>query len=110
MGRKLLGTYGSLLKRQESYLISTHTFKPFPFGNDGWKLGATTGARAGYFADYNINVRLTDDMHMGYGRSEEWLFFSHESLPRFEHFTRPGDSGSVLFDGEGGLVGFLFRG
>ncbi|KAM0230395.1 hypothetical protein ACHAP5_011398 [Fusarium lateritium] len=75
-----------------------------------YKLGATTGLSLGEFSSFAWEVSLKDASHLGYEKTTEYVFvYNHPSegtLP----FSGPGDSGSVVFDDDGGIVGLLFRG
>ncbi|KAJ4037361.1 hypothetical protein NW756_005634 [Fusarium oxysporum] len=75
---------------------------------DGWKLGATTGATAGEFHSIKFQVNLLDDRHLNVPTSTEYAFQSRNlDLGRF---SCRGDSGSVVYDERGGIVGLMFRG
>ncbi|KAM0562359.1 hypothetical protein ACHAPJ_002048 [Fusarium lateritium] len=87
--------------------LNTH-----PLVKDAWKVGTTTEATAGYFHKYKPFVRLTDEAYMGLGPSKEYVFQAYKSMgPKGnDSFSLPGDSGSVVFDHKGGVVGLLFSG
>ncbi|KAF5691810.1 hypothetical protein FDENT_3177 [Fusarium denticulatum] len=74
----------------------------------GWKLGATTGATAGEFHEIRFQVDLVDDRHLGVQTSTEIAFQSADTS--ISPFSSRGDSGSVVYDEIGGIVGLLFRG
>ncbi|KAK1761920.1 hypothetical protein QBC33DRAFT_614651 [Phialemonium atrogriseum] len=71
-----------------------------------FKVGMKTGVSAGYFSHVKSNCWLEDDKHMGMPRSSEYLFLGHEGKPFGDH----GDSGSVVYDAEGQVLGLLFTG
>ncbi|KAM0274004.1 hypothetical protein ACHAPA_000952 [Fusarium lateritium] len=66
----------------------------------GFKLGTTTGATCGQFHEFKSSVNLLADRHLGTIISDEYVF----------QYARPGDSGSVVFDDFGGVIGLLFGG
>ncbi|KAG7412947.1 hypothetical protein Forpe1208_v008455 [Fusarium oxysporum f. sp. rapae] len=74
----------------------------------GWKLGATTGATAGEFHEVKFQVDLADDRHLKVQTSTEYAFQS--SHPSIGGFGFRGDSGSIVYDERGGIVGLMFRG
>ncbi|KAH6982337.1 hypothetical protein BKA56DRAFT_550287 [Ilyonectria sp. MPI-CAGE-AT-0026] len=95
-------TSGSLLKDQESSL------KNLPGGSSVFKVGTTTKATIGAYSEYKTVCKLSDDNHMKVGVSEEFTFIGQ---PVFDDiFIRPGDSGSVVFDKNGCVLGLAFMG
>ncbi|KAF5620778.1 hypothetical protein F52700_11104 [Fusarium sp. NRRL 52700] len=74
----------------------------------GWKLGATTGATAGEFHEIRFQVDLADDRYLGVETSTEIAFQSLDT--NIGPFSSRGDSGSVVYDESGGIVGLVFRG
>ncbi|KAF4499489.1 hypothetical protein FAGAP_4339 [Fusarium agapanthi] len=75
---------------------------------NGWKMGATTGATAGEFHEIKFQVDLADDRYLGVQTSTEIAFQSCNF--NIGPFSSHGDSGSVVYDELGGIVGLLFRG
>ncbi|KAJ4265050.1 hypothetical protein NW762_005294 [Fusarium torreyae] len=84
----------------------------YPLVKDAWKVGTTTEATAGYFHKYKPFVKMTDEAYMGLGPSKEYVFQAYKSIGEKGNntFSLPGDSGSVVFDHKGGIVGLLFSG
>ncbi|EXM05334.1 hypothetical protein NOF04DRAFT_16818 [Fusarium oxysporum II5] len=74
-----------------------------------YKVGAVTGATTGDCHDEQENVKLVDDVHLGQDeRSKTTELIIKPGGPG--KFCSHGDSGSVVFDSDGGIVGLFFRG
>lgn len=117
-------TYGKLLKQQKTSLFPF----PEPQGGGGlpyvgllhenasaaehingrlYKRGASTGVTAGILDQHKAACNMKDDKHVsGDKPSDEYLFIPDTS----ELFAARGDSGSVVYDFKGGIVGLLNRG
>ncbi|KAL6409836.1 hypothetical protein AUP68_06234 [Ilyonectria robusta] len=95
-------TSGSLLKNQES------SIKDLPIGGSVFKVGATTKATIGCYSEYKLRCKLIDDKHMKVGVSEEYTFIGQPAIDNI--FIGSGDSGSVVFDKNGCVLGLAFRG
>ncbi|KAF5631333.1 hypothetical protein F25303_9705 [Fusarium sp. NRRL 25303] len=118
-------TYGKLLKQQKTSLFPF----PEPRGGSGlpyvgllhekasasqhtngrlYKRGSSTRVTAGILDEHKAACTMTDDMHVSGGNpSTEYLFIPSKHLPVF---ALRGDSGSVVYDFKGGIVGLLHRG
>ncbi|KAF5590811.1 uncharacterized protein FSUBG_10675 [Fusarium subglutinans] len=93
---------------QQTMSISCKPPTDMPRTLRGWKLGATTGATAGEFHEIKFQVDLADDRHLSVQTSTEIAFQSCNTS--IGPFSSRGDSGSVVYDENGGIVGLLFRG
>lgn len=97
------GSLGSILKDQST------TIGP---GNPEhvWKVGATTGPTTATYNNHTVECRLSDDSYLKNDiknyLSTEYIFQSHDGVK----FCAPGDSGSAVWDENGGIVGLFFRG
>lgn len=114
-------TFGELLKDQsqsietpnQSGLIENPSGVDWPrYRSSVYKVGATTGTTTAEFHVAQDAVILKDDKHLKVPVSKELAFGpSKHSANRGERkFCAHGDSGSVVFDDEGGIIGLLFRG
>ncbi|KIL88347.1 hypothetical protein FAVG1_08426 [Fusarium avenaceum] len=103
--RKPILTYGEQLRAQVSSIRLGHSDRC----TTGYKLGTTTGATCGVFNEFKTGIDLRDDRHLGPILSDEYVF-RQEQIGQTQHFAAPGDSGSVVFDFYGRVVGLIFRG
>ncbi|KAM0243127.1 hypothetical protein ACHAP5_006917 [Fusarium lateritium] len=98
-------TFGAQLQPQTQSISLGHPNRC----TGGFKLGTTTGATCGQFHEFKSSVSLLADRHLGTIISDEYVFQYGASKPG-ELFAGPGDSGSVVFDDFGGVIGLLFGG
>ncbi|GAB1312080.1 hypothetical protein MFIFM68171_02290 [Madurella fahalii] len=79
-----------------------------------YKVGATTAMTLGRFSRMKSDVMIAEDRHASPGLSEEFAYIQAGSLvSNYEGrpaFATHGDSGSVVWDKEGRVVGLLFTG
>ncbi|KAF4500075.1 hypothetical protein FAGAP_3737 [Fusarium agapanthi] len=80
-----------------------------------FKIGSTTGPSVGKFWDEKVRVTLEEDHYLGDAnrlKTKECIFAGNSFLAKGEpaRFCAKGDSGSVVFDELGGIVGLVFRG
>ena len=109
----------SLLKGPPDYSIRDIPSRPDAIV---YKLGALSGHTAGVFSEYKTTCKVADDAHMQKGLSSEYVFVGCEQKSgggggssssnngKAHVFADRGDSGSVVFDKEGNLIGLLFTG
>jgi hypothetical protein len=75
-----------------------------------WKVGTTTGPTTATYHRKKAACGLTDDSYLSDAmekyKSTEYIFQSHAGVK----FCARGDSGSAVWDQDGGIVGILFRG
>ncbi|ENH75893.1 hypothetical protein FOC1_g10003034 [Fusarium oxysporum f. sp. cubense race 1] len=85
---------------------------PPPEGSDLWKMGCTTGATTGEHHWEKQRVTMDHDQHLGNARlvTTELVFGPRYDVDLSIKLCAHGDSGSVLFDKDGGIVALLFRG
>ncbi|KAF4980042.1 hypothetical protein FZEAL_3904 [Fusarium zealandicum] len=110
--------HGTALKEQSKTILLPNQGNPFKFTWNVWKVGTATGPTTGEFHQLKADVCLTDDKHIWKddkdllaGCSSEYLFQPTDTDTDMNTiFAAPGDSGSVVFDDEGGVVGLLCRG
>jgi len=85
---------------------------PLPRCWVGYKYGTTTGATRGVFHVFKPDVNITDDRYMvppdGFESGEYSFQMNLRGID--EPFTRKGDSGSIVYDKYGCVLGLLFRG
>lgn len=75
----------------------------------GWKVGNRTKITAGAYNQYKVTTGLSGmDKYMKY-QSDEHVFIGAPARTETP-FSNPGDSGSVVYDKDGKVVGLLFRG
>ncbi|KAG5655703.1 hypothetical protein KAF25_009202 [Fusarium avenaceum] len=98
-------TYGAQLQPQTKSIRLSHSDRC----KTVYKLGTTSGATCGEFHEFKPDVNLLDDRHLGNILSTEYVF-QQEDVGSGQLFAEPGDSGSVVFDFYGGVVGLVFRG
>ena len=81
-------------------------------GTNAYKVGARTGATAGCISHYQSRVRLKQDSYMNATFSDEWVYIGHPNLPGidFRPFGNHGDSGAVVYNSQGEVLGQLFAG
>jgi S1-C subfamily serine protease len=81
-------------------------------GTNAYKVGARTGATAGYISPYQSRVKLKQDSYMNAAVSDEWVFMGHSNLPvkSYQPFGNHGDSGAVVYNSQGEVLGLLFAG
>jgi len=96
-------TYGIRLQDQAQ---SISELTPDQRCYNAFKLGATTGATAGVFHNVKFPVQLKHEAHVKPQPSREYLF-QPQGGPKF---ADRGDSGSVVYDNEGRIVGLMFTG
>jgi hypothetical protein len=103
-------TYGQPLKTQGQSMLP-HDNRPshLPRVNNVWKLGTASKLTAGKFSHFKNDVKLTEESHMPQRVSKEYCFV-YTNRPKDPAFPNHGDSGSVVFDDKGCIVGLLFRG
>jgi hypothetical protein len=77
-----------------------------------FKVGCTTGATTGEYEWEKQTVAMDYDQHLGDARlvTRELVFESRNDVDSSLKLCAHGDSGSVLFDKDGGIVALLFRG
>lgn len=79
-----------------------------------YKVGATTGPTIGRFNGYKADVRLHDDGHVESSPSLEHTLIAANIRGGATRYNPPfvdyGDSGSVVFDGSGRLIGLVTGG
>ncbi|EEU38387.1 uncharacterized protein NECHADRAFT_77089 [Fusarium vanettenii 77-13-4] len=83
--------------------------------NSVWKFGETSGPTNGTFNEYKLVCTIKDDAHVtGTPRcySEEFVIAGSDiySQGQSGRFCGPGDSGSVVCDARGQVIGLLFGG
>ncbi|KAH6953593.1 hypothetical protein DER45DRAFT_528167 [Fusarium avenaceum] len=109
--RPAISTYGAPLKKQRrSMLPINEQLSHLPRIEEVWKLGAATGLSLGEFSEFKSDVRLKDESHLNLSCSTEYVFVYNHPKEGKLPFAGPGDSGSVVFDNNGSIVGLLFRG
>ncbi|KAF5702036.1 hypothetical protein FMUND_13654 [Fusarium mundagurra] len=104
-------TYGQPLKSQAKSMLplaNRASHKP-RLDSNVWKLGTTSKLTAGKFSHFKNDVKLTEESHMPQTVSNEYCFV-YTNRPKDPAFSGPGDSGAVVFDDKGCIVGLLFRG
>ncbi|KAM0339926.1 hypothetical protein ACHAPU_010759 [Fusarium lateritium] len=74
-----------------------------------WKVGARTGLTMGKFSEFKSMVRIIDDKHLAAPVSDEYTFF-HERPFTQTMFSSNGDSGAIIYDENGCIVGLAFTG
>jgi hypothetical protein len=81
-------------------------------GTNAYKVGARTGATAGYLSHYQSRVKLKQDSYMDAAFSDEWVLIGHSNLPGidFRPFGSYGDSGAVVYNSQGEILGLVFAG
>ncbi|KAF4445224.1 hypothetical protein FACUT_91 [Fusarium acutatum] len=77
-----------------------------------FKVGCSTGATTGEYHWEKQTVTMDHDQHLGSDRlvTKELVFGSRKDIDQGIKLCDHGDSGSVLFDKDGGVVALLFRG
>ncbi|KAF4428272.1 hypothetical protein F53441_14048 [Fusarium austroafricanum] len=77
-----------------------------------FKNGTTTGPTTGEFFVELQKIQLVDDEHLGDKRfaTDELVFGPRAGFTGRKKFCDRGDSGSAVFDDDGGIVGLFFRG
>ncbi|CCT75285.1 uncharacterized protein FFB20_07151 [Fusarium fujikuroi] len=104
-------TFGMQLEEQTR---SIEVLSDLEWSNDTfdvYKIRASSGPKAGSLLCTNNLVTIRDDQYMNPSPTEEMAFETHRYDYPHEHgFCAPGDSGSVVFDEEGGIVGLMIGG
>ncbi|KAF4956819.1 hypothetical protein FSARC_11461 [Fusarium sarcochroum] len=99
-------TYGGFLQDQCSSICYEADEKDsLPLARNGWKVGATTGPTSGHFHDFRPSIRMTHEKHMNFSSSELYVF--QDLLGYHKPVPTSGDSGAVVFDCNGGILGLL---
>ena len=95
----------------------THGLRSIKNAAPIFKVGTSTGPTAGLFSELKSKVSCVEDAHvLPYMVSKHRPYLSDEFLylgfpdPAEFWLAKKGDSGSVVFDGDGAAVGLLFRG
>ncbi|KAK7403238.1 hypothetical protein QQX98_011010 [Neonectria punicea] len=94
-------TFGALLQPQAGVSLKTMSA-----GTKVFKVGARTQASVGTYSNYKPNCWIADDKYMKRGVSSEVLVMGLGK----EEFANRGDSGAVVFDEQGRVIGLLFSG
>ncbi|KAL4732234.1 hypothetical protein ACLX1H_001244 [Fusarium chlamydosporum] len=94
-------TFGTQLQPQRQSISKKHENRC----TTGFKYGAASGATYGEYHEFKTNVNLLDDRHLGPTISSEYVFQRASGNSALK-----GDSGSVIYDNLGCIVGLLFRG
>ncbi|KAF5707144.1 hypothetical protein FGLOB1_7095 [Fusarium globosum] len=104
-------TFGMQLEEQAR---SIEALSDLEWSNDTfdvYKIGASSGPKAGSLLCTNNLVTIRDDQYMNPLPTEEMAFETNRyDYPHERGFCAPGDSGSVVFDEEGGIVGLMIGG
>lgn len=81
-------------------------------GDMVYKYGASTGYPSGTFHGYKPICRLSHDKYVDMEPSGEYVFIAHKEpeLKNAPYIANKGDSGSVVFNKYGHIVGLLFTG
>lgn len=101
-------TYYGLLRPQGDV-----SFRSMAESTTLFSCGTITGGRSGYFSRFKANVFSTkEDKYLHTRKSSEYVCLGKPVLkePTDTRFADSGDSGSVVFDTEGRIVGLLFTG
>lgn len=97
-------TFGIPLQDQYSFIGPNNP------GASVWKVGTVTGPTTAKFYTKKIAFKMSEDSYLGNAMnkypSTEYIFQPHYG----GKFCAHGDSGSVAFDEDGGIVGLFFRG
>ncbi|KAF5593542.1 uncharacterized protein FSUBG_9777 [Fusarium subglutinans] len=77
-----------------------------------FKMGTTTGATTGKWWWEKQRVTIEHDAYLGEARlvTDEFVYGPREDINPITKLCAHGDSGSVIFDNDGGIVALLFRG
>ncbi|KAF5624764.1 hypothetical protein F25303_11479 [Fusarium sp. NRRL 25303] len=104
-------TFGMQLEEQTR---SIEALSDLEWSNDTfdvYKIGSSSGPKAGSLLCTNNLVTIRDDQYMNPSPTEEMAFETNRyDYPHERGFCAPGDSGSVVFDEEGGIVGLMIGG
>lgn len=105
-------TFGMILKDQSRSIEDLSGVEWSSNGSSVYKVGATTRATTAESHKAVDTVTLIDDKHLKVPPSKELAFGpkKHYDNHGVLKFCAHGDSGSVVFDDRGGIVGLLFRG
>ncbi|KAK0721001.1 hypothetical protein B0H67DRAFT_682811 [Lasiosphaeris hirsuta] len=99
-------TYGAQLR---GWADTLRTAPPSP-GNLVFKVGASTTWTAGEFSRTKTDCSIWEDKYMKQPKSQEHVYIGLKAVKDFVNFTDHGDSGAVVWDNQGDVVGLLFRG
>ncbi|KAK3353840.1 hypothetical protein B0T25DRAFT_221782 [Lasiosphaeria hispida] len=75
-----------------------------------FKVGASTTWTAGEFSRTKTDCSIREDKYMKQPKSEEYVYIGLKAQKDFVNFIDHGDSGAVVWDRQGDVVGLLFRG
>ncbi|KAM0386742.1 hypothetical protein ACHAPY_001310 [Fusarium culmorum] len=99
-------TYGKLLKDQSQSIGPGNI-------SSVWKVGANTGPTIGRYHSNRVDCTMAEDRHLE-SKMSDYATTEYIYQPGYFAGTRKfcarGDSGSVVFDENGGIVGLFFRG
>ncbi|KAF7548013.1 hypothetical protein G7Z17_g7349 [Cylindrodendrum hubeiense] len=99
-------TFGQQLQSQSSV-----SFKTMAARTKVFKVGSSTGNSSGYSHEYKTDCTLSHDKYIKRGVSSEFAVIGARANRATEQrFADRGDSGAVVFDEEGNVVGLLFGG
>ena len=89
-----------------------YSIRDMKSGDLVYKYGVATGYTSGTYHRYKVDCRIRHDKYMGMRPSGEFLFVPHETLEigGTPLFASNGDSGSVVFNRLGYVIGLLFTG
>ncbi|KAK0715363.1 hypothetical protein B0H67DRAFT_459958, partial [Lasiosphaeris hirsuta] len=75
-----------------------------------FKVGASTTWTAGEFSRTKTDCSIREDKYMKQPKSEEYVYIGLKAQKDFVNFIDHGDSGAMVWDRQGDVVGLLFRG
>ncbi|KAG4261353.1 hypothetical protein FPRO03_11904 [Fusarium proliferatum] len=107
-----LVTYGMQLQEQTRSIEALSGYGWSSYRADVYKIGTGSGPTVGSFLCTNNLVMIRDDQYMNPSPTEEIAFAPerHNYDTSQWGFCAPGDSGSVVFDEDGGIVGLVIGG
>ncbi|CVL05894.1 uncharacterized protein FPRN_14218 [Fusarium proliferatum] len=107
-----LMTYGMQLQEQTRSIEALSGYGWSSYRADVYKIGTGSGPTVGSFLCTNNLVMIRDDQYMNPSPTEEIAFAPerHNYDTSQWGFCAPGDSGSVVFDEDGGIVGLVIGG
>ncbi|KAF5673684.1 hypothetical protein FCIRC_7946 [Fusarium circinatum] len=104
-------TYGMQLEEQTRSIEALSAFAWSSRRLDVYKIGTSGGPMVGSLLCTNNLVTIRDDQYMNPSPTEEMAFEPKRYIYDSERgFCAPGDSGSVVFDEYGGIVGLMIGG